>query len=97
MKKIGSVSYTHLLTLCIFGGLATLVIYGLLMDTSTVFMSSQELTWQALSLIHIYYMQKVTVKDKKTKFIVSEGGDYFIDKRVKTKSLNESTTHSLKL
>lgn len=35
------------------------------------------------------YMQKVTVKDKKTKFIVSEGGDYFIDKRVKTKSLNE--------
>ena len=35
------------------------------------------------------YIQKVTVKDKKTKFIVSEGGDYFIDKRVKTKSLNE--------
>ena len=37
------------------------------------------------------YIQKVTVKDKKTKFIVSEGGDYFIDKRVKTKSLNEKT------
>lgn len=35
------------------------------------------------------YIQKVTVKDKKTKFIVSEGGDYFIDKRVKTKSLND--------
>lgn len=35
------------------------------------------------------YIQKVTVKEKKTKFIVSEGGDYFIDKRVKTKSLNE--------
>ena len=35
------------------------------------------------------YIQKVTVKDKKTKFIISEGGDYFIDKRVKTKSLNE--------
>ena len=38
---------------CIFGGLATLVIYGLLMDTSTVFMSSQELTWQAFLAVYI--------------------------------------------
>lgn len=35
------------------------------------------------------YIQKVTVDDNKTKFLISEGGDYFIDKRVKTKSLND--------
>lgn len=35
------------------------------------------------------YVQKVEVKDKKTKFIVSEGGDYFIAKKAKSKSLNE--------
>lgn len=45
--------WLHVLTLCIFGGLATLVIYGLLMDTSTVFMSSQELTWQAFLAVYI--------------------------------------------
>lgn len=43
----------HVLTLCIFGGLATLVIYGFLMDTSTVFMSSQELTWQSFLAVYI--------------------------------------------
>ncbi len=43
----------HVLTLCIFGGIATLVIYGLLMDTSTVFMSSQKLTWQAFMAVYI--------------------------------------------
>lgn len=43
----------HVLTLCIFGGLATLIIYGFLMDTSTVFMSSQELTWQAFMAVYI--------------------------------------------
>lgn len=42
------------------------------------------------------YIQKVTVKDKKTKFIISEGGDYFIDKRVKTKSLNEKKEETKK-
>lgn len=35
------------------------------------------------------YIQKVTIQDNKTKFLLSEGGDYFIDKRVKTKSLND--------
>lgn len=35
------------------------------------------------------YVEKVTVEDKKVKFIVSEGGDYFITKRAKTKSVDE--------
>lgn len=35
------------------------------------------------------YIQKVTVKDEKTKCILETGGDYFIAKRVKTKSLDE--------
>ena len=35
------------------------------------------------------YLQKVTVKDGMTKFIVEEGGDYFISKKVKSSSLNE--------
>lgn len=35
------------------------------------------------------YIQKVKVEDKKTKFIIEKGGDYFIAKKVKTKSLNE--------
>lgn len=35
------------------------------------------------------YIQKVTVKDEKTKFIVKTGGDYFFAKRVKTKSVDE--------
>ena len=35
------------------------------------------------------YMQKVTVKDGMTKFLVKEGGDYFISKKVKSTSLNE--------
>ena len=35
------------------------------------------------------YIQKVTVKEEKTKFIVKTGGDYFVAKRVKTKSVNE--------
>lgn len=43
----------HVFALCIFGGLATLVIYGLLMDTSTVFMASQKLTWQAFMAVYI--------------------------------------------
>lgn len=36
------------------------------------------------------YIQKVTVKEKKTKFLVSKGGTYFIDTRVKVKSLNDA-------
>ena len=42
----------HVLTLCIFGGLATLI-YGFLMDTSTVFMASRELTWQSFLAVYI--------------------------------------------
>ena len=36
------------------------------------------------------YIQKVTVKDKQTKFLVKTGGEYFIAKKAKTKSLNET-------
>lgn len=35
------------------------------------------------------YIQKIKVEDKKTKFIIEKGGDYFIAKKVKTKSLVE--------
>ena len=35
------------------------------------------------------YIQKVTVKEERTKFIVETGGDYFVAKRVKTKSVDE--------
>ena len=35
------------------------------------------------------YVQKVTVKDGKTKFVVSRGGDYFIAEKAKTKSVAE--------
>ena len=35
------------------------------------------------------YAEKVTVEDKKVKFVVSEGGDYFMTKRAKTKSVDE--------
>lgn len=35
------------------------------------------------------YIQKVKVENKKSKFVVDKGGDYFIAKKVKTKSLNE--------
>ncbi|MEG0257105.1 MAG: ECF transporter S component [Christensenella sp.] len=36
------------LPLCIFGGVATLVIYGLIMDTASLLMFSQTATWQSL-------------------------------------------------
>ena len=36
------------LPLCIFGGLATLVIYGLTLDSASVLMLSGAVTWQAL-------------------------------------------------
>lgn len=35
------------------------------------------------------YIQKVTVKDKKVKFLVEEGGSYFIDKKAKVKTVSE--------
>lgn len=40
------------------------------------------------------YVQKVAVKDKKTKFLISKGGDYFIDLKAKVKSLNEESTEN---
>lgn len=33
------------------------------------------------------YVQKIEVKDKKTKFLLEKGGSYFIDKKASTKSL----------
>lgn len=37
------------------------------------------------------YVQKIEVKDKKTKFLLEKGGSYFIDKKASTKSLKEET------
>lgn len=45
--------YIHVFILCVFGGLATLIIYGLLMDTSTVFMASQEFSWETFMAVYI--------------------------------------------
>lgn len=42
------------------------------------------------------YVQKVEIKDKKTKFLVSEGGSYFIDKKAKTKSLKDLEKEEVK-
>lgn len=39
----------NLIALCVFGGLGTLVIYGLIVDTSTVFTTQSKITWQALT------------------------------------------------
>ncbi|MEG0914630.1 MAG: ECF transporter S component, partial [Christensenellaceae bacterium] len=36
------------LPLCVFGGLATLVIYGLIMDSASLLMFSQSVSWAAL-------------------------------------------------
>ncbi len=36
------------LPLCIYGGLSTLIIYGLLLDSASLFMFSSTITWQAL-------------------------------------------------
>ncbi|MDO4446073.1 MAG: ECF transporter S component, partial [Bacillota bacterium] len=35
--------------LCVYGGLAVLIIYGLLMDTASVTMVGQDLSWQAFA------------------------------------------------
>lgn len=35
------------------------------------------------------YIQKVTVEDRRTKFLLLTGGDYFVAERALTKSLNE--------
>ena len=39
----------RLIPLCVFGGLSTLVIYGILADTSTVFITQSAVTWEALA------------------------------------------------
>ncbi len=36
------------LVVCIYGGIVTLLFYGLLMDTASLLMYSEEITWQAL-------------------------------------------------
>ena len=35
------------------------------------------------------FVQKIEIKDKNTKFLVKEGGDYFVTKKAKAESLNE--------
>ncbi|MCH5279671.1 MAG: ECF transporter S component [Christensenellaceae bacterium] len=37
-----------LVSICVFGGLSTFVIYGLLLDTASLFMFSSNITWKAL-------------------------------------------------
>ncbi len=38
----------NLISICIFGGLSTFIIYGVIMDTASLFMFSQTITWEAL-------------------------------------------------
>lgn len=37
-----------LISICIFGGLSTFIIYGMLLDTASLFMFSSSVTWEAL-------------------------------------------------
>lgn len=46
--KKGIKSKTDLILLCAYGGAVTFVIYGVIMDTSSLFMMSQRISWQAL-------------------------------------------------
>lgn len=39
--------------LCIYGGTSTLIIYGLIMDTASLFMFSSTITWKALLTMYI--------------------------------------------
>lgn len=41
----------HLLGVCIYGGIATFVIYGLIMDVASVLNFSKEFTWEALGAV----------------------------------------------
>ena len=43
----------HLLGLCIYGGIATFFIYGLIMDVASVLNFSKEFTWEALAAVLI--------------------------------------------
>ena len=50
-KRSGSrkKEWRHKILLCIYGGLSTLVIYGFFMDTASVTMVGQDLSWQAFA------------------------------------------------
>ena len=50
------------------------------------------LFWYDEKKMQAEYVQKVEIKENKTKFILEKGGDYFIAKRAKTKSLKEEET-----
>lgn len=50
-KRSGSrkKEWKHKILLCVYGGLSVLIIYGLLMDTASVTMVGQDLSWQAFA------------------------------------------------
>lgn len=50
-KRSGSrkKEWRHKILLCIYGGLSTLIIYGFFMDTASVTMVGQDLSWQAFA------------------------------------------------
>ena len=45
--------WIYKIALCIFGGFATLVVYGFLMDTASVMMAGQNLSWKAFMTAYI--------------------------------------------
>lgn len=50
-KRSGSrkKEWKHKILLCLYGGLSVLIVYGLLMDTASVMMVGQNLSWQAFA------------------------------------------------
>jgi len=50
-KRSGSrkKGWKHKILLCLYGGLSVLIVYGLLMDTASVMMIGQNLSWQAFA------------------------------------------------
>lgn len=50
-KRDGSLP--KLLPLCVFGGLGTLIIYGLIVDTSTVITTQSVITWEKLTAKYV--------------------------------------------
>ena len=45
--------WKHKIILCIYGGLSTFIIYGLLMDTASVAMMGQDLSWKAFLAAYV--------------------------------------------
>ena len=45
--------WKHKIILCIYGGLSTFIIYGLLMDTASVTMVGQDLSWKAFLAAYV--------------------------------------------